>query len=196
MPSTLAVVRPSAVNPMTSPFVSSRKCSCHGSFRGWNNRVNSPVSGSMPDRFVAEVARKRQIISRVCTVMLPGNNVLDMKSDVRIVALVDSAVLAMVSGAFANETPRFVIHLWAEARERAFRRMKATKSMYSTYLSYSRASAGERVPSFAFSASSSTRAWNSGFGLGSSAKCFASSGVNPCVMCSTNLSSAPTGSLI
>ena len=109
----------------------------------------------------------------------------------------DSAVFTSVVSTLSNKSLGLVIdyeHGVPETRARAFRRMKATKSMYSTNLSYSRASAGESVPSFALSASSSRHAWNSGLGSGSSAKCLASSGVNPCVRCSTNLSSVSTPS--
>src|SRR5438552_748319 len=78
----------------------------------------------------------------------------------------------------SHECSGLVVHYTlgkVDTRKRAFSRMRAMKSMYSTYLSYSLASSGESVPSFAFSASSSRRAWSSGLGFGSSAKYLATS---------------------
>jgi len=69
---------------------------------------------------------------------------LDVKGKIGIDALVDPTVLATVIGATPDEPPRLRIHYGAAvaARDRAFSRMYATKSMYSTYLSYSPAFAG------------------------------------------------------
>ena len=100
------------------------------------------------------------------------------------------AINTVIAG--AHECSGLVVHYTfgkVDTRERAFNRMRAIKSIYSTYLSYSLASSGESVPSFAFSASSSRRAWNSGLGFGSSAKCLATSGVKPWIRWSTNLPS-------
>ncbi len=107
------------------------------------------------------MASEGQVVSVVETAVLPGYDMLDVKSEVGIVTLMDAAIFTLIEGPFADEFPGLGIHYEhgaPETRARALRRMRATKSMCSTYLSYSRASAGESAPSFAFSASSSRRA--------------------------------------
>ena len=139
-----------------------------------------------------EVASKGKVIRVVRSAMLPCDDVFNMKGEVGIIALMDSTILTAISSTLSHECSGLVVHYTfgkVDTRKRAFSRMRAMKSMYSTYLSYSLASSGESVPSFAFSASSSRRAWNSGLGFGSSAKCLATSGVKPRIRWSTNLPS-------
>jgi hypothetical protein len=141
---------------------------------------------------VTEMASKSKVIQVVRTVMLPGDDVFNVKGEVGVIALMDPAILTAISSTLVHECSGLVVHYMfgkVDTSERAFNRIKAMKSIYSTYLSYSLASSGERVPSFAFSASSSRRAWNSGLGLGSSAKCLANSGVKPLMRWSTNFPS-------
>ncbi len=92
---------------------------------------------------IAEVTRERQIVQLVPAAMLPRYDVLDVKGEVRIKALVNPAILATLIRPRPNESLRLLIH-YGQARARALSRMYATKSMYSTYLSYSTASSAQK----------------------------------------------------
>ena len=86
--------------------------------------------------------------NRMGSAVLPRYNVLDVKGEIGIELLLNSAIFTAIVRALANESLRLLIHYGLEphARARALRRKRATKSMYSTYLSYSPRSAGESDP--------------------------------------------------
>jgi hypothetical protein len=77
--------------------------------------------------------------------MLPRYDVFNVKYEVRVVTLMDSAIFTAISSTLAHQFSGLVVHYGFgefDARERAFNRMRAIKSIYSVYLSYSLASSG------------------------------------------------------
>ncbi len=86
------------------------------------------------------MASKGQVLGVVSSAMLSGNDVFYMKSKVGVIPLVNSAILTTVFSTLTNAFPGLVVHYEIgepETRERAFKRISATKSMYSMYLSCS-----------------------------------------------------------
>ena len=86
------------------------------------------------------MASKGKVIRVVRSAMLPCDDVFNMKGEVGIIALMDSTILTAISSTLSHECSGLVVHYTfgkVDTRKRAFSRMRAMKSMYSTYLSYS-----------------------------------------------------------
>lgn len=92
--------------------------------------MRSPVSESRPERFwallaVAQMTGQRQVVELVSAAVLPRYDVLDVKREIRIDALMNAAILAALIGTRTDELSRLRIHYGTEAstRERALSRM-------------------------------------------------------------------------
>ena len=74
---------------------------------------------------VAKMTGQRQVVQFVSAVVLPGHDVLDVKREIGIDALMNPAILATMNGTRADELSRFRIHYGADAsaRDRALSRM-------------------------------------------------------------------------
>ena len=109
---------------------------------------------------IAVVASEREIIRRIFSSMLTGNDVLDMKGQ-RLLVLPQLAIFAGVFCASPDELTQPVVHQAAFARASALRALAWRIPMTvlpCTYASYSARSFDVNLPSLHFSASFSTRA--------------------------------------
>src|SRR6266567_137636 len=173
---------------MVPPGVLARVEKSHGSLRP---RVDT--AEIRPFIQVTAITGEAEIGRIVVTAVLLRNNVLDVERNVDRI-LWQSAVLATLTGSLSDQVANSGVyhegHLARNVLAFAFRMPR--RSMLSTNSSYSARSASESVPSFAFSRSSSMRAWVAASGR-SSATRWATSGVRQSVNGSRNRSRTPAG---
>jgi hypothetical protein len=91
--------------------------------RGLNNGMMRPVSGSQPLRSldfvpIAVLARPREVGRVIRSVVLPGDDVFNVKGKPRLMVFMQLTVFTAIPGPLANELPGFPLHAVLALRER------------------------------------------------------------------------------